>query len=217
MVEGVVLSIALDKMREDRHLFWPPQDFFGTSVPNIWTGTLDRAQSCNRSFMKMRILTRPLFALVAALGTILFASGATPPPGGANQAAGVEGTLAKPVFNGFVRIKSTYFGAPRPTDTLPTWAKDPPPADKQALVFIGVISNGRSEAFIDDPSFKVADADGIIADTRAMDPTTFNLPQAAGSRVTVVFWAPKDFVPDHILFTCQATKCKPIRIQLPHS
>lgn len=164
--------------------------------------------------MKKRILLRPLFALTVMLVSITTATAATPPPGGANQAAGVEGTLSKPVFNGYVRIKPIYFGAPRSTDTLPTWGADPPPADKQAFIFVGVISNGRSQPYADDPSFKLADGDGVLADTRAMGPTTFNLPQAAASRFTVVFWAPKDFTPDHILFTCAATTCKPIRIRL---
>ena len=163
----------------------------------------------------MRILIRPLFALLVASLSIAYAAAATPPPGGADQATGVEGTLSQPVFNGYLRIKSVYFGPPRSTDTLPTWGAEPAPADKQKLIFVGVISNGRAQAYLDDPSFKLADADGVLADTRAMGPDTFNLPQAAASRVTVVFWAPKDFVPDHILFMCQATKCKPIRISLP--
>ena len=166
--------------------------------------------------MKKRILIRPLYALLAATLSITSATAATPTPGGANQAAGVEGSLSAPVFNGYVRIKPVYFGPPRSTDTLPTSGADAPPADKQALIFVGIISNGRARPYIDDPSFKLSDSDGVLADTRAMGPDTFNLPQAAGSRVTVVFWAPKDFVADHILFTCQATTCKPIRIRLPH-
>ncbi len=164
--------------------------------------------------MHKRIFVRPLLLVLAITAPISSASAATPPPGGANQAAGVDGTMAHPVFNGYVRIKPVYFGPPRSTDTLPTWGADAPPADKQALIFVGVISNGRSQPYIDDPSFKLADADGVLADTRAMGPDTLNLPQAAASRVTVVFWAPKDFVPHHILFTCQATNCKPIRIAL---
>ena len=164
----------------------------------------------------MRILTRLLaIAVLTAVSSAAGVAASTPPPGGANQAAGVEGTFGHPVFNGFVRIKPVYFGPPRANDTLPAWGKDAPPTDKQALIFVGVISNGRATPYIDDPSFKLADADGILADTRAMDPDTFNLPQAAASRVTVVFWAPKDFVPHHILFTCQGTPCKPIRIMLP--
>jgi hypothetical protein len=167
--------------------------------------------------MKKRILIRPLFAMFATVLTIAPALAATPPPGGADQAAGVEGTMSQPVFNGYVRIKPIYFGPPRSTDTLPTWGTEAPPADKQKLIFVGVVSNGRSQSYADDPSFKLADADGVLADTRAMAPDVLNLPQAAAARVTVVFWAPKDFVPDHILFTCQATKCKPIRIAVPHS
>ncbi|MGZ3497342.1 MAG: hypothetical protein ACXWNK_07925 [Vulcanimicrobiaceae bacterium] len=166
----------------------------------------------------MRILLS--FSVAAVLlATLAHNATASPSPkavqGGANQAEGVTGTFPHPVFDGVVRIKPTYFGPVRPTDKLPPFGDGTPTEDKQALIFTAVISNGQSQPYLDDPSFHLADADGVLADTRAMGPNSFNLPQAAAARVTVVFWAPKDFVPHHILFTCNSTHCKPIRIMLP--
>jgi hypothetical protein len=156
----------------------------------------------------------PLLILASLLAAPLASVAAPAPvPGGANQLAGIQGDFQHPAFNGSVRIKSLYFGAPQPGDDL-GWGANPP-ADKQILVFKGVISNGRPQAYLDNPVFTLADADGVTADTKNMSPTTFNLLQAAGSRVVVAFWVPKDFTPHHILFTCSTAKCKPMRILLP--
>lgn len=133
-------------------------------------------------------------------------------PGGANQVNGVEATFPQPVFNGFVRIKPKYFGPARPEDNIIEM-----PADgRQVLVFSGVISNGRTQPYMDDPQILLADADGVTADTRSVEPNGIILQQAAGARLKVVFWAPKDFVPDHIVFSCQTAKCKPMRIKFKH-
>lgn len=133
-------------------------------------------------------------------------------PGGANQAAGVQATYPHPVFNGFVRIKPQYFGPPRPQDTI----TEQPSDGRQVLVFVGVISNGRTTPYMDDPTILLSDADGITADTRSIEPNGIILQQASAAKLYVVFWAAKDFVPDHIVFSCQATKCKPIRIKFKH-
>jgi hypothetical protein len=157
-----------------------------------------------------------LFGALLALATLVLPSGvfaqSTPVPGGANQAAGVQTTYPHPVFNGFVRIKPKYFGAPRPQDTI----TETPADGRQVLVFEGVISNGRTTPYMDDPSILLSDADGITADTRSVEPNGIILQQASAAKLYVVFWAPKDFVPDHIVFTCQSTKCKPIRIKFKH-
>jgi hypothetical protein len=153
--------------------------------------------------------TLALAALVLPLG--VFAK-ATPEPGGANQAAGVESTYPQPVFNGFVRIRPKYFGPPRTQDTI----TETPADGRQVLVFDGVITNGRTTPYMDDPSILLSDADGITADTRSIEPNGIILQRASGARLYVVFWAPKDFVPDHLVFTCQSTTCKPIRIKFKH-
>lgn len=158
----------------------------------------------------------PFFYALIALVSLSIPLGvsANPKPvaGGANQAAGVEVTYPQPVFNGFVRIKPKYFGPARPQDAI----TEQPSSDKVVLVFDGVISDGRTQPYMDDPRILLADADGIVADTRSVQPNGIILQQASAARLYVVFWAPKDFVPDHIVFTCQATRCKPIRIKFKH-
>lgn len=133
-------------------------------------------------------------------------------PGGANQVNGVEATYPAPVFNGFVRIKPKYFGPARPQDNI----IETPSDGQQVLVFEGIISNGRTAEYMDDPSILLSDADGVTADTRSIEPNGIILQQAAGAKLHVVFWAPKDFVPDHLVFSCRTAKCKPIRIKFKH-
>jgi len=144
----------------------------------------------------------------AAFPAAVFAA-STVVPGGANQAAGVQVTYPQPAFNGFVRIKPKYFGPPRAQDTI----TETPSDGRQVLVFDAVISDGRTTPYMDDPSILLSDPDGITADTRSIEPNGIILQQASAAKLYVVFWAPKDFVPDHIVFTCRATKCKPIRIK----
>ncbi len=157
-----------------------------------------------------------LFIALLALTCLALPLGVTAAPkpvqGGANQVAGVEVTYPQPAFNGSVRIKPKYFGPARPQDKI----IEMPSADKVVLVFDGIISNGRSKAYMDDPVIQLADADGVTADTRSVEPNGIILQQAAAAHLVVVFWAPKDFVPDHIVYTCQATRCKAIRFKLKH-
>lgn len=161
--------------------------------------------------MKRASFFYALVALVSLSATAAFAAGSQQVvPGGANQAAGVEATYPQTVFNGFVRIKPKYFGPARPQDSV---TEQPADTTKQVLVFEGVISDGRTQPYMDDPRILLADADGIVADTRSVQPNGIILQQASAAKLLVVFWAPKDFVPDHLVFTCQATRCKPIRIK----
>jgi hypothetical protein len=150
-----------------------------------------------------------LAALVLPLGA--FAKN-TPVPGGANQMNGVETTFPATIFNGFVRIKPKYFGPARPQDNV----IETPSDGRVVLVFDGVISDGSTKPYMDDPSILLADADGITADTRSIEPNGIILQQATAAKLHVVFWAPKDFVPDHLLYACQATKCKAMRIKFKH-
>lgn len=155
----------------------------------------------------------PICALALTLAAAFVSSAAAKPPaGGANQAAGVQVTYPQTVFNGFVRIKPKYFGAARPTDKI----VEQPVSGKKVLVFEAVISDGRTQPYMDDPSILLSDADGITADTRSVEPNGIILQQASAAKLLVVFWAPDDFVPDHIVFTCQSTRCKPIRIKFKH-
>lgn len=163
--------------------------------------------------MKRFTLSCAIVALAALMLPLGVHAKQTAVPGGANQAAGVEVTYPQAVFNGFVRIRPKYFGPARAgKDTI----VETPADGQQVLVFDGVITNGRTTPYMDDPSILLSDADGITADTRSVEPNGIILQRAAGARLYVVFWAPKDFVPDHIVFSCQTAKCKPIRIKFKH-
>jgi hypothetical protein len=134
--------------------------------------------------------------------------------GGANQVAGVQATYPQPVFNGSVRIKPKYFGPARPQDNITETPADP---NKVVLVFDGIISNGRTQPYLDNPLILLSDADGVTADTRSVEPNGIILQQqASAAHLLVIFWAPKDFVADHILYSCQSARCKPIRIKFKH-
>lgn len=158
-----------------------------------------------------------LFIALSALLCLVLPLGVAAAPkavqGGANQAAGVEATYPQTVFNGSVRIKPKYFGPARPQDNI---TETPADQNKVVLVFDGIISNGRTQPYMDDPVIQLADADGVTADTRSVQPNGIILQQAAAAHLVVVFWAPKDFVPDHIVYTCQATRCKAIRLKFKH-
>lgn len=162
-------------------------------------------------------MKRSLFIALAALTCLALPLGVTAAPkavqGGANQAAGIEVTFPQTVFNGSVRIKPKYFGPARPQDHIIETPADP---NKIVLVFDGIISNGRTQPYMDDPSVLLADSDGVTADTRSVEPNGIILQQAAAAHLVVIFWAPKDFVPDHLVYTCQSARCKPIRIRFKH-
>lgn len=151
-----------------------------------------------------------LAALILPLGA--HAKTTSTAAGGANQVNGVQATYPATVFNGFVRIKPKYFGPARPTDSI----VETPSDGQQVLVFEGVLSNGRTTPYMDDPTILLSDADGVTASTRSIEPNGIILQQAAGAKLYVIFWAPKDFVPDHIVFSCNTAKCKPIRIKFKH-
>ena len=153
--------------------------------------------------------------LAAACLVLPAAAGAapTPQPGGANQPAGVQSTYPQPVFNGWVRIKPVYFGPERPQDNVIEHPADP---NQRVLVFEGVISDGRTQPYMDDPQILLADSDGVTADTRSIEPNGIILQQASAAKLHVVFWAPKDFVPDHLVYTCQSARCKAMRIKFKH-
>ncbi|MFN2459587.1 MAG: hypothetical protein ABR591_02670 [Candidatus Velthaea sp.] len=157
-----------------------------------------------------------IVAFAIAGGSALLGAG-TPAPvtGGANQVGGISAVWPNAVFDGYVRMKPVYFGAPRSTDGL----NEKPIDGKRAWLLEALISNGSTKPFADYPTIALADKDGVTADIRPFDSTniTLQLAQAQAARVRRVYWAPLDFVPDHILFTCAATKCRAMRVILPPS
>lgn len=163
--------------------------------------------------MKHSPLACTLIAL--ALISVPFAATAksTPVPGGANQVNGVSAAFPATVFNGFIRIKPKYFGPARPEDNI---IERPSDTNTRVIVFSGTISDGSTKAYLDNPLIVLADADGVTVTARSVQPNGIILQQAAGAKLTVVFWVPKDFVPDHLTYTCQSAGCKVIRIKFKH-
>ena len=136
-----------------------------------------------------------------------------PVPGGANQVAGVSARFPATVFNGFIRIKPKYFGPARPEDNI---IEKPADANTRVMVFSGTISDGSTRAYLDNPLIVLADPDGVTVTARSVQPNGIILQQAAGAKLTVIFWVPSDFVPDHLTYTCQSARCKAIRITFKH-
>lgn len=162
--------------------------------------------------MKQAILLCALAAMVFSIPNAAVAK-TKPVAGGANQIAGVQATYPATVFNGFVRIKPKYFGPARAEDNIIEKPSDP---NTSVVVFSGVISDGSTKPYLDDPLIVLSDPDGVAITARSVQPNGIILQQAAGAKLTAVFWVPKDFVTDHLTFTCQSTKCKAIRIKFKH-
>ncbi len=157
-----------------------------------------------------------LYTLIAIISLSVPCAAATRSktvPGGANQVAGVQAKYPATVFNGFIRIKPKYFGPARPADNI---IEKPADATTRVMVFSGTISDGSTKPYLDNPLIVLADRDGVTVTARSVQPNGIILQQAAGAKLTVVFWVPNDFVPDHLTYTCQSARCKTIRITFKH-
>ncbi len=163
--------------------------------------------------MKRSPLLHALIALVALSVPSAAIAAPTPVPGGANQVTGVQASYPNTVFNGFVRIKPKYFGPARPQDNI---SEQPVDANTRVVVFNGIISNGRTQPYMDNPLIVLSDPDGVAITARSVQPNGIILQQAAGANLAVIFWVPKDFVPDHLTYTCQSARSKAIRFTFKH-
>jgi hypothetical protein len=162
----------------------------------------------------MKLASLYTLVAIAALSVPCPAAASSKPvPGGANQVAGVQAAYPNTVFNGFIRIKPKYFGPARPEDNI---IEKPADANTKVMVFSGTISDGSTKPYLDNPLIVLADADGVTVTARSVQPNGIILQQAAGAKLTVVFWVPNDFVPDHLTYTCQSARCKAIRITFKH-
>jgi hypothetical protein len=150
---------------------------------------------------------------LAALACLSLSTGAFAKP--ASSAPKVRDVLdavvPNAVFNGFVRIVPKYFGPERASDGIVERPADP---NQRVLIFDAVISDGRSQPYADDPTIRLADADGVAADTRSVEPARIILRQGSVVQLHVVFWAPKDFVPDRVVYACATANCKAMRMHL---
>ena len=159
--------------------------------------------------MKIPVRMLALAALVAFGFPCASLAAPTPVPGGANQIAGVSAVFPATVFNGFVRIKPQYFGPARPQDGVTETPANP---NTQVIAFTGILSNGKTVPYLDNPLIVLSDANGVAITARSVEPNGVILQQAAGANLKVIFWVPSDFVADHLTYTCQSARCQAIRI-----
>jgi hypothetical protein len=119
----------------------------------------------------------------------------TPVPGGANQKAGVSGTLAQVLFNGKLRLRAMSLKDPVATDNM--HANNP---GDRPLVLHAIVSNGTQH---EDHGFfnaTLADANGITVTGRPLD-EGWGLEQGTAARIRMGFSVPADFVPTKLVLS----------------
>jgi hypothetical protein len=134
-------------------------------------------------------LSAMLLALLLGGETTPAWAAPTPVPGGANQKAGITGTLSQVLFNGKLRLRAMSLKDPIPADNM--HANN---AGDRPLVFHAIISNGTQH---EDHGFfnaTLADADGITVEGRPLD-DGWGLEQGAAARIRMGFSVPAGFVP----------------------
>ncbi|GAC1441611.1 MAG: hypothetical protein NVS2B8_04430 [Vulcanimicrobiaceae bacterium] len=117
---------------------------------------------------------------------------ATPPavlPGGANQTAGVSGSLGQTLFNGKLRLRGLKFAAAAPSDHA---------GPLETLVLHGIVSNGTSRSTHGYFNASLADADGITVTGRVVD-DGWDLQPGAAARMTYGFALPPNFTPTKLV------------------
>ena len=150
--------------------------------------------------------------ILAALVGVALSSAADAKPAATQSVKEVQymdPLYPKAAFNGLIRLEPKYFGPARSTDDIAERPADP---DVRILVFDALLTDVHSAHYTDDPNIRLVDTDGVSADTRTVQPDQITLQEGSTTRLHVVFWAPKDFVPDRIVFSCESTKCKTMRI-----
>ena len=130
-----------------------------------------------------------LLAFVLGSGVTPAPAAPTPVPGGANQRAGVTGTLSQVLFNGTLRLKNMSLKDAVPADNV----RPIKPGDR-ALVFRVVVSNGTKHEDHGYFNAQLADADGITIEGRVSD-DGWSLQQGQAARTMYSFSVPHDFVP----------------------
>ncbi len=129
-----------------------------------------------------------LLAFVLGSGWTPAVAKPTPVPGGANQRAGVTGTLSSVLFNGTLRLKNMSLKDAVPGDNV-----RPKPGER-TLVFRVIVSNGTKHEDHGYFNAQLADADGITIEGRVSD-DGWTLQQGQAARTMYSFSVPHDFVP----------------------
>jgi hypothetical protein len=150
-----------------------------------------------------------LLALVLGADAANALATPTPVPGGANQLAGVSGTLAQTLFNGTLRLHGMSLKDAVPADNV-----HPNAPGERALVFRAIVNNGTHHEDHGYFDATLADADGITVTGRPLD-DGWSLEPGAGARVVNGFSVPAGFVPTKLLLVEAAhPKSRAFRITL---
>ena len=156
-----------------------------------------------------------LFALVVVFGAHAPARSATatPVPGGANQVAGVAGTIGQKLFNGELRLVPKEIRNANDSDGVTA------ASGQKWIVFTASASNGTAHA-LDMQQFNasVVDADG---DTLQAQPDKvkpmgglFGVPPGGQWKEQVLFNVPTNFVPAKIVLLPYDQKHQAFRITI---
>jgi hypothetical protein len=156
-------------------------------------------------------------SLAAALLAPTFAA-PTPVPGGANQAAGVTGSLHSTLFNGQVRVRKMQIT--KLTQTGDEVYGEIP--GQRWIVFRALMSNGTSRpSDFQQFSASIADADCVSVDAqpdkvRPMGAVT-NIAPGGAWRENILFPIPADFKPVKIVLVSADKHYKAFRISVAPS
>ena len=155
------------------------------------------------------LLCSMLLALVLGGDAVTALAKPTPVPGGANQLAGVNGTLAQTLFNGTLRLHGMSLKDAGPADNV-----RPNAPGERALVFRAIVNNGTHHEDHGYFDATLADADGITVLGRPLD-GGWSLEPGAAARVVNGFSVPAGFVPTKLLLVESAhPKARAFRITL---
>jgi hypothetical protein len=150
-----------------------------------------------------------LFALVLGGAAVSALAAPTPVPGGANQLAGVSGTLKQTLFNGTLRLHGMSLKDAVPADNV-----HPNAPGERALVFRAIVNNGTHHEDHGYFDATLSDADGITVTGRPLD-SGWSLEPGAGARVVNGFSVPVGFVPTKLLLVESAhPKSRAFRITI---
>ena len=139
------------------------------------------------------VLCSMFLALVIGGGAATALAKPTPVPGGANQLAGVSGTLSQTLFNGTLRLHGMSLKDAVPADNV-----HPNAVGDRTLVFRAIVNNGTHHEDHGYFDATLADADGITVMGRPLN-DGWSLEPGAAARVVNAFSVPAGFVPTKLL------------------
>jgi hypothetical protein len=135
-----------------------------------------------------------LLALIAGACPSIGSAAPTPIPGGANQIAGISGSLASTFFNGKLRFRKFVLRNSTPAEATPD-------AGGTALTLTYLVLDGMSRTAYGNVSASIVDADGVVigSHTVGVYGAYYSMAPGAAARGLLYFKLPPDFVPVKIL------------------